>query len=257
MTSDADIRRIVCDNPSAMTLEGTNTYVLGADGVADVVIVDPGPEGHPEHLDAVLDAVGSRRVSQILVTHRHRDHTGAAALFAERAGAPVRGFDAEQCWDPHGSEPASLADGEEISAGGLKLIVRHTPGHTSDSVCFWLPEQRAMLTGDTILGKGTTMLDFPDATLTQYLETLRNLAAYGAATVLPAHGPELPSLEEAADRYIRHRQQRLEQMSQLLEDHGPDLSEERAAELLYGERSGLPRGVVLKIVGAQLDHLRR
>lgn len=269
-------RSILCDNPSPMTLEGTLTYVLGGPD-DDVLLVDPGPDGHPEHLEAVAAEIGERRVDKILVTHRHRDHTGAAAAFAEHFGAPVRGFSAAQCRPgPDGAAVSPLADGEILDVGGRPVEVLHTPGHTSDSICLWLapepsatgpdtdadtepdagPDTGAMLTGDTILGRGTTMLDFPDGTLTDYLHSLHRLSTFGAAAVLPAHGPQLESLGEVVAYYLGHREERLDQVRALLDTHGTELSDEELAQLIYGDSIPAGSAVTAKIVGAQVDHLR-
>lgn len=294
------IRRLTCDNPSPMTLEGTHTYVIGHPEAEEAVIVDPGPEGHREHLQAVFSVLADRTVTEILVTHRHGDHTGAAKAFSARTGAPVRGIDPDQCLPGGQGTVLPLADGEVIAAGGTTLAVLHTPGHTSDSVCLWVPEEAAgqrggratfsasgpqnqadgvpsptlmpdsteevplppdmgtgfMLTGDTILGRGTTMLDFPDGTLTAYLASLERLAGLGDVVVLPAHGPTRPSLRETAGRYLAHRQERLDQARELLAEHGHELTAEKLGALIYGERSPLPEGVIAKIASAQLEHLR-
>lgn len=248
-----------------MTLQGTNTYILGGERAAEAIIVDPGPAGHPEHLAQVRAAVGPRTVTQILVTHRHTDHTGAAAEFSEAFAAPVRGHDVAQCLAVDASPAAPLTEGEVMELGSLRVQVLHTPGHTSDSVSLWLRDETgaqegAMLTGDTILGEGTTMLDHPDGTLTDYLHSLKRLRRYTAARLLPAHGPEQESLSAVAERYLAHRLQRLDQVRGMLREAGPAGTEITAAtlgEMIYGERSGLPAGVTTKIAAAQLDHLQR
>lgn len=152
------VRVLTCDNPSPMTLTGTNTYLLGTDAAPEIVVIDPGPEGHPEHYEAIMQAAGGQPIGLIAVTHRHHDHFGGAAGLAEATGAPVRAFDPALC-----SGAAALRPGERFDASGVEVEVLHTPGHTSDSVCFWLPQAEAMITGDTILGEGTTMLDYPTA----------------------------------------------------------------------------------------------
>lgn len=259
------IRRVTCDNPSPMTLEGTHTYVIGHQDAEEAVIVDPGPEGHREHLRAVFDALGDRTVTEILVTHRHGDHTGAAKAFSARTGAAVRGLDPRQCLPGGQGTVLPLREGEVITLAGTSVTVLHTPGHTSDSVCLWVPEAEEetapqpgtgfMLTGDTVLGRGTTMLDFPDGTLTDYLAALHRLAGLGDVVMLPAHGPARPSLRETAEEYLSHREQRLEQIRELLAEHGAGLTAERLGALIYGEQSSLPEGVTTKIAAAQLEHL--
>ena len=185
-------RVLLAPNPGPMTLDGTNSYLLSGNGGRSSVIVDPGPL-HDGHLDG-LAAVGD--VELILVTHRHHDHTEGAAALAAAVGAPVRAADPTFCV---GGEP--LRDGETVTAAGLDIGVLGTPGHTADSVCFLLtsdsPERPygSVLTGDTILGRGTTVIAPPDGSLRDYLGSLRVLAALGHAFVLPAHGPQLPDLE--------------------------------------------------------------
>ncbi|BAS17492.1 beta-lactamase-like protein 2 [Arthrobacter sp. Hiyo8] len=152
-------RSRLAPNPGPMSLDGTNSYVIAAPDAAGVVVVDPGPLDE-SHL-AALAAAGP--VELVLITHRHKDHTEASEVFHELTGAPVRAADPAYC---HGGEP--LRGGEVIEAGGVEIRVLATPGHTSDSVCFHLPgdgPDGSVLTGDTILGRGTTVLDYPDGRL--------------------------------------------------------------------------------------------
>lgn len=226
------------DNPSPMTLEGTNTYLLrGPDGLT---AVDPGPDDQA-HLARVA---GHGPLARIVLTHGHPDHAAGAARLAAATGAPVlRRAD--------GSLPDTLPG----------LTVLPTPGHTSDSVCLLArgPGGRdaaggpVVLTGDTILGRGTTVVAHPDGRLGDYLDALARLAALGDLPVLPGHGPPLPSVRSAALAYLDHRRERLEQV--------------RAA-LAAGDRT--PREVVARVyaevdpslwpaaelsVRAQLDYL--
>jgi glyoxylase-like metal-dependent hydrolase (beta-lactamase superfamily II) len=175
------VKRLLAPNPGPMTLDGTNSYLIGAVGSDSVLVADPGPIN-----DAHLAALAATPVELVLLTHRHLDHSESRVAFASLTGAAVRAFDPALCI---GGPP--LTDGEVIQAAGTRIRVVHTPGHTSDSVSFHLPDADGagvMLTGDTILGRGTTILDFPDGTLGDYLESLATLRAFGPATVLPAHG---------------------------------------------------------------------
>ncbi|MEV6036250.1 MBL fold metallo-hydrolase [Nonomuraea sp. NPDC052116] len=197
---------LLAPNPSAMTLDGTNTWVIGGD---EVVVIDPGPEDE-SHLRRVRDHLGERRVTEILLTHGHFDHSGGARRFAEMVGAPVRALDPR-----HRLGEEGLDDGDVVSVAGLELHVYGTPGHSFDSLCFWLPQDRAMLTGDTVLGRGTTIIA-RDGGLADYLRSLDRLraAAEGleARALLPGHGPVLPDPIAALDGYIAHRRQRLDQI---------------------------------------------
>jgi glyoxylase-like metal-dependent hydrolase (beta-lactamase superfamily II) len=207
---------VLAPNPSPYTLEGTNTWVLCEPESAAAVVVDPGPL-HEGHLKAVLAAVEERgaRVAQILLTHGHADHAESAARFAELTGAPVRALDPAQRLGGEG-----LADGDALAVGGLELRVMGTPGHTGDSLSFLLPADRAMLTGDTVLGRGTTLVAHPDGTLADYLDSLRRLREAAARhefdTVLPGHGPVLANPVGVLDFYLAHRKERLAQVEAAL-----------------------------------------
>ncbi|WP_232676784.1 MBL fold metallo-hydrolase [Nocardioides sp. R-C-SC26] len=237
--------RAVCvraDNPGPFTLDGTNTWVLREPGAARCVIVDPGPD-LAEHVDAVLAEAGD--VGLVLITHHHFDHTDAVELVRERTGAPVRAVSSEWCRD---ADP--LGDDEEIDVDGLHLRAVHTPGHTADSVSFVLPAERVLLTGDMVLGRGTTIVAHPDGALRPYfasLEKMRSLVANGEVdAVWPAHGPVQPDAGGVLDYYLAHRRQRLDgvraALGQLGVEAGPHLLEDEA----------LPRRVV-EIVYADVD----
>jgi glyoxylase-like metal-dependent hydrolase (beta-lactamase superfamily II) len=192
---------VLAPNPGPMTLEGTNTWVLRAADSEACIVIDPGPldEGHL----AAVAACGP--VAVVLLTHGHYDHSEGAARFAELTGASVRALDPLMRLGSEG-----LEDGDVVAAAGLELRVVATPGHSSDSLCFTLPD--AVLTGDTILGRGTTVVAHPDGVLADYLESLRRLQEMGDRTVLPGHGPELISAGDAASMYLAHREMRLEQV---------------------------------------------
>lgn len=248
--SSALTRFRLAPNPGPMSLDGTNSYVIGVPGSGRAVVVDPGPRDE-EHL-AELAAAG--RVELVLITHRHTDHTEASERFHELTGAPVRALSLEYC---HGGNP--LRDREVINAGGVEIRVLATPGHTSDSVCFHLPDDGphgSVLTGDTILGRGTTVLDYPDGRLGDYLASLDKLEALGAATLLPAHGPVLPALDAKCREYRAHRHQRLEQIRAALEQVGQDASIAQVTDVVYADVDPSVRWAAETSVAAQLEYLR-
>jgi len=230
-------RCVLAPNPGPMTLEGTNTWVLLAPGESRALVVDPGPDDEA-HLVAVLGAVreAGAEVGQVLLTHGHLDHSAGARRFAELAGAPVRALD-----PAHRLGGEGLAGGDVVQAGELRLDVVATPGHSADSLCFVLPGQAAVLTGDTVLGRGTSVVAHPDGRLGAYLdslERLRRLAAEGALqSVLPGHGPPLADPVAVLAGYQRHREERLEQV--------------RAA-VAAGARSP---GEVVEVVYADVDRM--
>ena len=213
---DPRARVVLAPNPGPLTLDGTNTYLLGRPGAGGAVVVDPGPDD-PAHLDAIMQeaATGDQRIELILLTHGHKDHSGGAPALARRARAPVRALD-----PAHRLGSEGLGDGDVVSAGGLEVHVIAAPGHSEDSLCFLLPGPAgapvgpgaAVLTGDTVLGRGTSVVAHPDGRLGEYLDTLHRLRDLGDTRVLPGHGPELPSAGRVAEQYLRHRQERLEQV---------------------------------------------
>lgn len=232
-----------------MSLDGTNSYVIGDDS-GHVAVVDPGPLNE-DHL-ALLAGAGV--VDVVLITHRHRDHTEGAQRLHELTGAPVRAADPEHC---HAGPP--LADGESIRVGSALLRVIATPGHTSDSVCFHLPEDGphgSVLTGDTILGRGTTVLDYPDGRLGDYLVSLDRLEALGPAAMLPAHGPVRPAVDELCREYRAHRHQRLDQIRAALAALGDDAGVEAVTDAVYPDVDASVRWAAETSVAAQLDYLR-
>jgi glyoxylase-like metal-dependent hydrolase (beta-lactamase superfamily II) len=243
-------RVLLAPNPGPMTLDGTNSYLIGEPGAGSIVVVDPGPND-PAHLEA-LAAAG--QVDLILVTHRHEDHTGGSAELARLTGAPVRGIDPAFCI---GSEP--LTDGELIRAAGVGIRVVATPGHTADSVCFVLAEDGAggsVLTGDTILGRGTTVIAAPDGSLADYLDSLATLRDLGSLTVLPAHGPTLPDLEAICDAYLAHRHQRLDEVRAALLRLGADATAAAITNIVYSDVDPAVRFAAEHSVGAQLAYLK-
>ncbi|WP_243725774.1 MBL fold metallo-hydrolase [Actinomadura rubrisoli] len=202
---------VLAPNPSAMTLDGTNTWIIAEPGADEVVIVDPGPKDG-KHLRRVVDTVASqgRRVGLVLLTHGHPDHAAGAAKFADLAGGRVK----VRALDPrHRLGDEGLSEGDVVTTGGLELRVMETPGHTDDSLTFWLPADGAVLTGDTVLGYGSTVLE---GKLGDYLNSLDRLRAFSAeveaATILPGHGPKLDDPLAALDHYIDHRRARLAQV---------------------------------------------
>lgn len=248
-TSDLT-RRCLAPNAGPMTLNGTNSYLIAAGESPSVVVVDPGPDDEA-HL-AALAALGS--VELVLLTHRHADHSQSRSRFARLTGAPVRAFDPEFCIGG-----SVLSDGELIEAAGTRIRVICTPGHTSDSVCFFLPDDGpngSVLTGDTILGRGTTVIDDPDGTVRDYLASLDTLQAFGPATVLPGHGPSMPDIAQVCEAYRTHRQLRLDQIRAALADLGSGASPGEVTDRVYADADVDVRFAAEASVRAQLAYLR-
>lgn len=201
-----------------MTLEGTNTWVLCEPGSGLAVVIDPGPDDASHHR-SVLAAVArlNARMVGVLLTHGHPDHAeGAATLASMAGGVEVRALD-----PAHRLGSEGLAHGDRVDWAGLDLVVVGTPGHTSDSLSFHLVAEGAILTGDTILGRGSSVVAHPDGLLGDYLDSLERLRilaqTYGVTQVLPGHGPALPDLAAVVEAYRAHRAQRLAQVAAALD----------------------------------------
>ena len=248
----ARARCVLAPNPSPMTLDGTNTWIIAEPGSLSVVVIDPGPDDEP-HLRRVLaEAVaGGRRVARILLTHGHLDHSGGADRFAELTGARI------QAADPAGRLGAEgFADGDVITAGGCELRVVATPGHSPDSVSLLLPADGALFTGDTVLGRGTTVIG-EDGSLGDYLrsiEQMRELAeTAGLRLLLPGHGPMLTDPVGILDYYLAHRAERLEQVRSALAAGAKTPAE--IVAIVYADVDQVLWPAAETSVRAQLDYL--
>jgi len=259
---------VLAPNPTMMTLDGTNTWVLREPGARRSVVVDPGPE-IAEHLDAVADVADE--VAVVLLTHGHLDHSEAARSFAERMGCGVRALDPQ-----HRLGSEGLGDGDVVEVDGLEVRVVGTPGHTSDSLSFVLPAEHAVLTGDTVLGRGTTVVAHPDGQLGAYLDSLDRLHTLAETQELsriwPGHGPVIDDALAVIDFYRSHRQERLQQVREALDQLTSSESEAIGHPAYDVPQGQLARAVVERVyvdvdpvlwgaaelsVRAQIDYLQR
>ncbi|MGW2764024.1 MBL fold metallo-hydrolase [Streptomyces sp. NPDC001275] len=245
---------VLAPNASPMTLDGTNTWIVSEPDSDLAVVVDPGPldEGHLAQVVATAEEAG-KRIALTLLTHGHPDHAESAARFAELTRTRVRALDPALRLGEEG-----LGAGDVIKVGGLELRVVPTPGHTADSLCFHLPADRAVLTGDTILGRGTTVVAHPDGRLGDYLDSLRRLRSLtvddGVHTVLPGHGPVLEDAQGAVEFYLAHRAHRLAQVETAVESGHRTPSQVVAHVYADVDRSLWPAAELS--VRAQLEYLR-
>ncbi|MEW9854366.1 MBL fold metallo-hydrolase [Novosphingobium sp. M1R2S20] len=224
---DPLVRRMLARNPSPFTFTGTQSYIVG--GGDEVAVIDPGPD-EPEHIAALIDAIGSARVVAICCTHTHRDHSPAAAPLAERTGAPVigcapltmadEGPRADAAFDPSYQPDRVLADGEALSGDGWTLIAVATPGHTSNHLCFALPESGILFTGDHVMGWSTSVVSPPDGDMTDYMASLQKLYERDDRIYFPAHGPAVEKPRQLVRGMMGHRRHRERQiLRQIGEGH--------------------------------------
>ncbi|MDT7755844.1 MAG: hypothetical protein QOH27_1742 [Mycobacterium sp.] len=247
---------LLCDNPGLMTLDGTNTWVLQGRGSDERVIVDPGPDD-----DAHIERIASLgKIPLVLISHKHGDHTDAIDKLVERTGAVVRAVGSGFLRGLGGP----LTDGEVIDAAGLSIKVMATPGHTADSLSFLIDirgersdgKGGAVLTADTVLGRGTTVIDNEDGSLREYMESLRRLNGLGGRAVLPGHGPELADLEAVTAMYVAHREERLAQVREALVTLGDEATARQVVEHVYTDVDEQLWDHAEWSVQAQLDYLK-
>ncbi|MFN3523390.1 MAG: MBL fold metallo-hydrolase [Phenylobacterium sp.] len=211
------IRRVICNNPGPFTFLGTATFIVGR---GEVAVIDPGPD-QPEHLEAILAAVEGERVSHILVTHHHSDHSPLAGPLKERTGAPIYGcavakvetaaestVRTEAGHDLGFRPDISVCEGARIEGPGWTIEAIPTPGHTSNHICYALEEENALFSGDHIMGWSTTVITPPDGDMAAYFASLERIRARGFGTLWPTHGPPVREVAPFIDAYVAHRRQR-------------------------------------------------
>ena len=226
------IRRVTAPNPGPFTFRGTGTFLVGTDELA---VIDPGPEDS-RHIDALLKATEGQQIAKILVTHTHGDHSPAARPLARLTGAPILGFGPHPAADP--ADPASsaveepgdrdfvpevtLESGDLVEGDGWTLECLHTPGRISNHLCFALPEERCVFTGDHVMGWSSVVIPPPDGSLGDYLTSLRLLLDRGDrdSFYLPAHGPAVFNPAEFVEALMKHRLERSRQIVECLRTGG-------------------------------------
>jgi glyoxylase-like metal-dependent hydrolase (beta-lactamase superfamily II) len=217
------VRRVLAPNPSPFTYTGTQTYIVGE---GEVAVIDPGPD-LPEHVDALAAALSGERVAAILCTHTHRDHSPASRPLQARTGAPIvgcaplslddNGPRADESFDSAYRPDRILADGERLVGEGWTLEAVATPGHTSNHLCLAFAEERALFTGDHVMGWSTTVVAPPDGDMADYMASLDRLLARDDLVYYPAHGPAVNDPRGHVRRLIGHRRMRERQILSHLE----------------------------------------
>lgn len=219
------IRRVLARNASPFSYTGTQTYIVGT---GEVAVIDPGPLGDdPEHVGALIDILGDERIVAILCTHTHRDHSPAAAPLAKATGAPIIGCSrlviddegprADAAFDTTYFPDRVLEDGEQVSGTGWTITAVATPGHTSNHLCFALEEEKALFSGDHVMGWSTTVVSPPDGDMADYMRSLALLMKREDAVYYPAHGKPVDNPKRLVRGMMGHRKQREGQILRLLE----------------------------------------
>ena len=228
------VTRILAPNPSPYTYTGTQTYVVGQADGPDCAVIDPGPDD-PEHIFAIMAAVGERTVTGIMCTHTHRDHSPAAAPLAKATGAPVVGCAplvlqvdgprSDEAFDPTYAPDRVLEDGEAMRGTGWTLSAVATPGHTSNHLCFALEESGALFTGDHVMGWSTSVVIPPDGDMGDYMASLEKLMAREDVVYHSAHGAPITKPRQLVRGMIGHRRQRENQILRLMRERARPVAE--------------------------------
>ena len=257
------IRRIIAPNPSAFTFHGTGSYIVGRDRVA---VIDPGP-ALGDHIDALLGALDGEEISHILVTHTHMDHSPAARPLQAAKGGVVlaygrhgsgkidAGYKVEEGADMQFAPDAELRHGDVIDGAGWSLESVHTPGHTSNHLCYQLREEKALFSGDHVMGWSTSIISPPDGDMSDYMASLRLLLDRDDAVYWPTHGPAIPDPKPFVRSYIAHREHREQQILACLRA-GIDRIGAMVAEM-YTDIPSAMHGAAARSVFAALIHLER
>ena len=276
------VQRVVAENPSKFTYHGTGTYLVGQPDGAEVAVIDPGPDDHA-HVEALLDAIGDRSVSHLLVTHTHPDHSPAAAALVEATGAPTYGFgphpeaaiaahrervrraledgktpepeDGEGGGDLSFVPTVRLVDGDVVAGDGFTFEALHTPGHISNHLCFAFEEEQTLFTGDHVMGWSTTVIPAPDGSLSDYLANLRRLLERPEQIYRPTHGPSISEPVSYVASLIAHREQREYQILASLADE-PQTIAELVSNLYSHVDDGLHRAAAGSVYAHLLDLAR-
>jgi glyoxylase-like metal-dependent hydrolase (beta-lactamase superfamily II) len=248
------IARVLAHNPSAFTYYGTQTYLIGT---KEVAVIDPGPD-LPEHLDALDQAIGGRKVAAIMCTHTHRDHSPAARPLAEATGAPVVGCAplalktvgprADAAFDGDYAADRILADGESIEIDDRDVTAVATPGHTSNHLCFAYGD--ALFSGDHVMGWSTTVVVPPDGEMGAYIASLEKLRQRADRVYYPAHGPPVTNPQQYVRGLIGHRMQREKQILRLVGERARDIP-----GIVANAYPGLDPRLVPAAGGSVLAHL--
>ena len=208
------VSRVLAPNPSPFTYTGTQSYVVGG---GDVAVIDPGP-ADDAHMDALIAAVGGRKVRAIMCTHTHRDHSPAAGLLAEKVRAPIIGCApltleddgprADAAFDAEYRPDELMSDTAAISGDGWTIEAVATPGHTSNHLCFALREEQALFTGDHVMGWSTSIVSPPDGDMTAFMASCARLAALRPSTLHAGHGAPVTDPQQRIGWLMDHRRNR-------------------------------------------------
>jgi glyoxylase-like metal-dependent hydrolase (beta-lactamase superfamily II) len=257
------LRRIVARNPGPFTFKGTGTYVIGQGKVA---VIDPGPE-LAEHVDAILASLAGETVSHILVTHTHRDHSPAAAAVKAATGAPTYGFgphaggrrgeaQVEEGGDWDFRPDVTVADGDAIEGAGWRVEAVHTPGHTSNHLCFAWPDAGILFSGDHVMGWSTSVIAPPDGDMAAYMASLDKLLGRDDRVYWPTHGPAITAPKRHVRAFIAHRREREAGIIACLKD-GVSAVDEMVGRLYVGLNPNLRRAAGRSVLAHLIDLIGR
>tara|TARA_Y100001970_G_scaffold290204_1_gene423025 strand:- start:1520 stop:2449 length:930 start_codon:yes stop_codon:yes gene_type:complete len=269
------VSRIVAKNPSKFTYHGTGTYIIGDPAGSELAVIDPGPIDDA-HLTALLDAIGGRTVSHILITHTHPDHSPAAKSLSEITSAPTYGFgkhpvaatesfegsdgvkgdETEEKGDTEFIPDVEIGNGDVIVGEGFTFEALHTPGHISNHLCFSLEEEATLFTGDHVMGWSTTVIPAPDGNLSDYLTNLRRLLDRSELIYRPTHGPLIENPHPFVNSLIEHRERRTAEIVAALKNE-PKTIKQLVTEIYFAVDKSLHKAAGGSVYAHLLDLARK
>jgi glyoxylase-like metal-dependent hydrolase (beta-lactamase superfamily II) len=259
------IRRVLAHNPSHFSYTGTQTYIVGT---GEVAVIDPGPLGDdPQHVEALIRILAGEKITAIMCTHTHRDHSPAAAPLKAATGAPIIGCAplvleddgprADASFDATYVPDRILADGDSVAGPGWTLTALATPGHTSNHLCFALAEEKALFTGDHVMGWSTSVVSPPDGDMTDYMASLQLLMSREDKLFLPAHGEAVQEPRRLVRGMIGHRKMREGQILRFIERNGASPVTDMVAEMYKGVDRRLHPAAARSVLAHLIDLERR
>ncbi|MBL02144.1 MAG: MBL fold metallo-hydrolase [Acidobacteria bacterium] len=257
----SNVRRVIANNPSAFTLYGTGTYILGR---GEVAVIDPGP-ADKSHVNAILEATRGEKITHMLVTHTHMDHSPGCALLAEfcdaetyaygphGSGKQEQGIVVEEGGDTDFRPDNEVRHGDKIDGSTWSVECVYTPGHTSNHVCYSLAGESILFSGDHVMGWSTSIISPPDGDMEAYMESLQVLLGRNDAVYWPTHGPAITRPTEHVQAFIAHRKEREEQIMQALRVGETTIQE--MVPNMYKEVPEYLHGAAARSVLASIEYL--
>ena len=234
------VKRVIAKNPGPFTYTGTGTFIVGT---KELAVIDPGPIDN-SHLNAIIKACGKSKISHIIITHTHNDHSPLSKPLQKKTGAPIYSFlnknmdtktdnQFEEGYDNSFKPDVIIKDGDLIKGYDWTLEAIHTPGHTSNHMCYSLAEESILFSGDHVMGWSTTVIVPPDGDMDEYLKSLEKILDRNHQMYLPTHGSQIDDPHDLVNKYFEHRNNREDQIIKVIKSGSSMISE--MVKIIYSD----------------------